>query len=384
MNDLSKPRGASVWSLAWRQLGRDFRAGELRLLVVAVMLAVAALTAVGFFADRINAGLARDARQLLGGDAIVASDQPAPAAFLEQARKLGLATATTAVFPSMGRAPDANGGASRLVTIKAVSPGYPLRGQMRLSGGPGTPEVSQTGAPEAGSVWVDPPLLDGLGLKVGDPLLLGDASLRIARLIVNEPDRGAGFLSFAPRVLMNIADLPCDRSDPAGEPRRLPPRRRRRPAAAATPAVKRYVEWADAQIKAGHLARPPLDSLGNNRPEMRQTSTRREVPEPGGPARLPCCSAFAVGIASTRLRQPAPERLRHCSASSACRRRTIALQYGIEFAFVGADRERRRRARRLGRCTMSSSGSWPGWCGPSCRRRAPGRRSSASASASRC
>ena len=73
----------SVWQLARRQLGRDFRAGELRLLVVAVMLAVAALTAVGFFANRINGGLARDARQLLGGDAIIASDQPAPASFVD-------------------------------------------------------------------------------------------------------------------------------------------------------------------------------------------------------------------------------------------------------------------------------------------------------------
>ena len=75
------------WQLGWRQLRRDFRAGELRLLVVAVTLAVAALTAVGFFADRINAGLARDARQMLGGDAIVSSDQPAPPDFLAKARR---------------------------------------------------------------------------------------------------------------------------------------------------------------------------------------------------------------------------------------------------------------------------------------------------------
>src|SRR6476619_4613316 len=92
----------SVWRLAARQMARDFRAGELRLLVVAVMLAVAALTAVGFFADRINAGLARDARQLLGGDAIVASDQPPPSDLVAKARALGLVTATAANFPSMG------------------------------------------------------------------------------------------------------------------------------------------------------------------------------------------------------------------------------------------------------------------------------------------
>ena len=124
----------SLWRLAWRQMARDFRAGELRLLVVAVMLAVAALTAVGFFADRINNGLARDARQMLGGDAIVASDQPAPASFAAKADELGLSVATTAAFPSMGRAPDDKGGATRLVGVKAVSDTYPLRGQVRLSG----------------------------------------------------------------------------------------------------------------------------------------------------------------------------------------------------------------------------------------------------------
>src|SRR5215510_9114347 len=104
----------SLWHLAARQLLRDFRAGELRLLSVAVTLAVAALCAVAFFADRINHGLMRDARQLLGGDAILASDQPAPAAFAAKARELGLVTATSTVFPSMARAHDAQGGATRL------------------------------------------------------------------------------------------------------------------------------------------------------------------------------------------------------------------------------------------------------------------------------
>src|SRR5690348_3084576 len=167
-------RTPSAWQLGRRQLARDFRAGELRLLVVAVMLAVAALVAVGFFADRINRGLARDARQMLGGDAIVASDQPTPPSFVARARELGLATATSALFPSMGRAADAQGGASRLVTVKAVSDAYPLRGRVRVSTGPGAPDVAVAGAPPAGSVWVDPSLLEALHLKVGDPLLLGD------------------------------------------------------------------------------------------------------------------------------------------------------------------------------------------------------------------
>src|SRR3954464_3311399 len=108
----------SPWQLGWRTLWRDLRAGELRLLIVAVTLAVAALTAVGFFADRLNAGLQRDARQLLGGDAVIASDNPTPQSFIDKARALGLQTSTTLGFPTMGRAPDTQGGASKLVALK--------------------------------------------------------------------------------------------------------------------------------------------------------------------------------------------------------------------------------------------------------------------------
>jgi putative ABC transport system permease protein len=131
MNTLHRP---SIWALSWRSLWRDLRAGDLRLLIVAVALAVAALTAVGFFADRIKGGLQRDARQLLGGDAVVSSDNPPPAVFQEKARALGLSTAETVGFPTMGRATDAQGGASKLVALKAVPPGYPLRGP--ADGGP--------------------------------------------------------------------------------------------------------------------------------------------------------------------------------------------------------------------------------------------------------
>src|SRR5262245_64101934 len=123
-----------VVAMAARQLRRDLRAGELRLLVVAVMLAVAALCAVGFLANRLNAALTRDARALLGGDAIVASDLPAPPAFAEHAAQLKLRTATQAVFPSMARAPEARGGVARLVSLKAVSEAYPLRGRLTLRG----------------------------------------------------------------------------------------------------------------------------------------------------------------------------------------------------------------------------------------------------------
>ena len=321
-------RPPALWRLAWRQMSRDFRAGELRLLVVAVMLAVAALSAVGFFADRINGGLARDARQLLGGDAIVSSDQPAPARFADKARALGLATATTAAFPSMGRAPDDKGGASRLVTVKAVSDAYPLRGKVTLGNAVG----AAAGAPAPGSVWVDPALLDALKLQVGDALLLGDASLRIVATIVNEPDRGAGFLAFAPRVMLNQADLAATNLvQPAS---RITYRLAVAAARGGDAPVQEFVEWAEAQVKSANLRGLRIESLASGRPEMRQTLDRASKFLNLVALLAALLAAVAVGIAS---REFASRHLDDCAMLRVLGlpQRTIALQYLVEFSAVG-------------------------------------------------
>jgi len=321
-------RPPSLWRLAWRQTLRDFRAGELRLLVVAVMLAVAALSAVGFFADRIEGGLARDARQLLGGDVIVSSDQPAPAAFADKAHALGLATATTAAFPSMGRAPDGQGGASRLVTVKAVSDAYPLRGKVTL----GNASATGGSAPARGSVWVDPALLEALKLRVGDALLLGDATLRIANTIANEPDRGAGFLAFAPRVLLNQADLPATSLvQPAS---RVTYRLAVAALRGGDAPVQQFVEWAEAQIKTGNLRGLRVESLATGRPEMRQTLDRASKFLNLVALLAALLAAVAVGIAS---REFASRHLDDCAMLRVLGlpQRTIALQYLAEFSAVG-------------------------------------------------
>ncbi len=322
----------SVWRLTWRQLARDFRAGELRLLVVAVMLAVAALTAVGFFADRLDSGLARDARQLLGGDAIVSSDQPAPPELAAKAAELGLTVATTVGFPSMGRASDAQGGASRLVGVKAVSASYPLRGQLRLSAGPGAPEVSVARAPEPGTVWVDAALLDALGLKVGDPLLLGDATLRITQVIVIEPDRGAGFMSFAPRVMLNLVDLPATALvQPAS---RVTYRLAVASPAGNDDAVRNFTRWTEDQVKAKSLRGLRVEALDSGRPEMRQTLDRAEKFLNLVALLAALLAAVAVAIAS---RDFAARHLDDCAMLRVLgqSQRTIALQYFGEFAAVG-------------------------------------------------
>ena len=328
----STARPPSVLLLAWRQTLRDLRAGELRLLAVAVMLAVAALTAVGFFADRLNTGLARDARQLLGGDAIIGSDQPTPPDMIAKARAMGLKVATSAAFPSMARATDAQGGTTRLVAVKAVSADYPLRGQLQLRNAVDGPVLTLAAAPEAGTVWIDASLLDALQIRLGDPLLLGDARLRIARLIVIEPDRGAGFMSFAPRVMINRADL-----DATGL---IQPASRVgwRLAVAATGAsdapVKAFVAWADAHIQQAKLRGVRVESLESGRPEMRQTLDRAEKFLNLVALLAALLAAVAVGIAA---RDFAESHLDDCAMLRVLGQSQgrIAGAYTLEFAFVG-------------------------------------------------
>lgn len=327
------PTPPTLWTLARRQLVRDFRAGELRLLIVAVMLAVAALTAVGFFADRLNQGLARDARSLLGGDAIVASDQPAPSGLIDRARADGLTVANTVSFPSMGRAPDAQGGASRLVAVKAASDGYPLRGQLKIADAPGAPERRATGVPAPGSVWVDAAILDSLNLKPGDPLLLGDASLTIAAVITLEPDRGAGFMSFAPRALLNIADLPATGLvQPASRVTYRLALAGQGPGGDA--AVRGYVAWAEAEAKAQGWRGLRIESLDSGRPEMRQTLDRAAKFLNLVALLAALLAAVAVGIAA---RDFAGRHLDDCAMLRVLGQpqRRIAGAYTVEFAVVG-------------------------------------------------
>ena len=323
----------SLWSLAWRQTQRDFRAGELRLLLVAVTLAVSALTAVGFFADRLERGLARDARQMLGGDAIVASDQPPQQSFVDEARTRALSVATTTSFPSMGRAPEAQGGASRLVAVKAVSEAYPLRGRLKLKDSPGGRTLDAAGTPERGTVWVDASLLDALQLKMGDALLLGDASLNIARLIAIEPDRGAGFMSFAPRVMLNHVDL-------AATGLVQPASRVTYRLAVASPIgrdadVAAFVRWAETQVEQRGLRGVRIESMESGRPEMKQTLGRAEKFLNLVALLAALLAAVAVAIAS---RDFAQGHLDDCAMLRVLGQpqRSIALAYSLEFGFVGA------------------------------------------------
>ncbi len=321
--------------LGWKTLLRDLRAGELRLLMVAVTLAVASLTAVGFFADRLNGGLQRDALQLLGGDAVVRSDGPIPSAFLEKAKSLGLNAISTVTFPTMARARDEDGGASKLVAFKAVPESYPLRGNMKVASSLDETMAQTTrDIPAPGTAWADAALLDALGLKIGQSLLMGDARFTVTRVIVQEPDRGAGFMSFSPRVMVNQADVAATGLiQPAS-------RTNYRFAVAGNDAqaVKSYVTWATEELnKPGaeaELRGARLESLESGSPQMQQTLDRAEKFLNLVALLAALLSAVAVAIVA---RSFAAKHLDDCAMLRVLGQpqRTIALAYTFEFVLAG-------------------------------------------------
>ncbi|MFY9129356.1 MAG: FtsX-like permease family protein [Limnohabitans sp.] len=342
MTDRANMSVMPAWRLAlqlgWRNLWRDFRSGELNLLLVSVVLAVAALSAVGFFADRLQAGLWRDARQLLGGDAVVVSDKVTPHAFVTKAQALGLKTQTTVNFPSMARADDAQGGDTKLVALKAVSEGYPLRGNMSLFKPEATnPNVASEDVqttrevPKPGSVWVDPALLESLNLQLGDRLWLGDKDLRITALIHREPDRGANFMNFAPRVMMHHDDVaatglvqPASRISYRMAVAGLEDQRK----------VQLFLKWARDQVLLPEVRGVQIESMESGRPEMRQTLDRAEkfLNLVALLAALLC--AVAVALASRTFAA------RHLDGCALLRvlgqsQRTLSLAYGFEFVTAG-------------------------------------------------
>ncbi|EXI83148.1 MAG: acidobacterial duplicated orphan permease [Candidatus Accumulibacter appositus] len=199
----------SLLSFSWRMLRRDARGGELRLLAAALVVAVAALTAVGFFTDRVRQALERESHQLLGADLLLVADHPWPASFADEARARGLAVVETRTFPSMVSRSDGADMRSQLAEVKAVSAGYPLRGSLRVAPALNVPDAAADGVPARGEIWIDERLASALAARVGDRIVVGQSLLRVAAVLTLEPDRGINFFSVAPRLLMTLEDLPA-------------------------------------------------------------------------------------------------------------------------------------------------------------------------------
>ena len=196
-----------VVRLGLRMLAREWRSGELGVLLLALTVAVAALTGVGFLVSRISAAVALQASEVLAADLRLGSPQPLGDAYFEEAARRGLrATRSTSLLSVVF-----NGDASQLTNVAAVAPGYPLRGRVLVAAVPFGQGTPVTGIPAPGEVWPDSRLLAAVGAHLGSELSIGAATLRVSRVLISKPDQGSTFAELAPSALMNAADLPSTR-----------------------------------------------------------------------------------------------------------------------------------------------------------------------------
>ncbi len=192
----------NTFSLLFRQVRRDLAAGEVRLLLVALLLAVTAVTSVSFITDRAQRALFMEANRLLGGDAVLLGDQPLPEKNIALAKSLDLQTAQTMTFNSMLRI----GERLRLSELRVLGAGYPLRGQFRLADRQGIERIAN-GLPDPGTVWLSRRGADALAAKIGDVVELGSAKFLLSAIVTEEPDAVLDYFSVAPKVFLNNVDI---------------------------------------------------------------------------------------------------------------------------------------------------------------------------------
>ncbi len=251
-------------ALAARQLRRDLVSGDVRILLAALVLAVVAVTSVGFVTERAARGLALEANRLLGGDAVLRSDKPLPEALRADARDAGLQVSETRELNSMLRVGVGATERLQLGEVRALAPGYPLRGEFRIDAGDGV-ERNASGVPAARTAWLSRAGAERLGARIGDHVVVGEARLRIVALVLQEPDAGIDYFNVAPKLFMALADLPATGLVQEGS--RIG---HRLVVAGAAPAVAGFVQRA----QASKVRRLRVETAGDARPEIRSALDR--------------------------------------------------------------------------------------------------------------
>jgi len=193
---------------AGRMLARDWRGGELSILVASLAVAVAIVTGISSFTTRLQAALEQESHRFLGADLVVSSSRPIDDRWRDEAAAQGLDSALTAEFPTMVVAGDDD---MVLGSVKAVTEAYPLRGTLGVRDDPFLPQRDATAVPGRGEVWLESRLFPLLKVELGDTVGIGESRLTVTAAVGVEPDRAAGFANLGPRVLMNYADLEATR-----------------------------------------------------------------------------------------------------------------------------------------------------------------------------
>ncbi len=254
----------NLFRLAWRQLLRDLKAGDIRILIAALMLAVIAVTAVGFITDRAERALAIEANRLMGGDAVVRGDKPIVGAVLRAGSATGLKHAESVELDSMVRVGEGIDANLRLGELHALGAGFPLRGQFKIIDAAGAQQATTT-LPAHGSAWMSRAGAVALHAKIGDTLAIGESRLRLDALVLEEPNAALDYFNVAPRVFLNANDLPATGLVQEGSRVTY-----RLMIAGDASAVEHFVTAIKPQLTRGER----LETAGQTRPEVRSALDR--------------------------------------------------------------------------------------------------------------
>jgi len=246
---------------AWRNLLRDLKSGEIAVLLLALLVAVASLTAVGFFTSRVGRAVNQQAGEVLAADLRLESARPIDEAYDREAAKRGLRTARVMSMPSVVF----HGEESTLVALRAASEGYPLRGRLKIADQPFGPARVTYGIPGPGEAWADSRLLARLRAAVGTRLAVGAHEVVVTRVLDYRPDQGAGFGDLSATLLINIADVPATQLIQPGS------RVSRAVLFAGDPGtVEDFREYLEANRKQGER----LQAVADASPQIRASSDR--------------------------------------------------------------------------------------------------------------
>ena len=195
----------NVLNLALKLLWRDWRAGELTLLLASLVIAVGTVTTVTLFVDRLQQALVAESATFLAADRVIRSADPIDPEIIAKAESMGLQTAQTLGFASMVFSEDR----AQFSSVKAVDGDYPLRGRLIAGDEPFVRGAPVDEGPAPGELWMEARLFPSLDVQPGDMIDVGVASFPVTKVLIKEPDRGGGFSNAGPRVLMNLADVPA-------------------------------------------------------------------------------------------------------------------------------------------------------------------------------
>ena len=191
---------------------REIRASWRRLLFffICIAIGVASIVALRSVIQSVRVALSREARALMGADAIISSNDPFKPSVLrtlarEQREGRIVARMESTELSTMVRPAVVAHQGTRMVELRAVEPSFPMYGTLRLQDGrPYSYELLRNRG-----TLVRPELLAQFGLHVGDEITIGKAAFQIRGVITAEPGRRIGAFSIGPRVLISREDLPA-------------------------------------------------------------------------------------------------------------------------------------------------------------------------------